>query len=67
MSAISKKDQYSNKAELTNKVSEMFNITVVLQTLCKLICEGHQNILLPGPKMKLPKADFECLSAAMNT
>jgi hypothetical protein len=35
--AVSKKDDYNNKVDLTDKASEMFNVRIVPQTLRKLI------------------------------
>ena len=65
--AVSKKDEYKNKVELADKASEMFNVRIVPQTLRKLIREGRSQIMLSGPKRKVPQEDMDALSSALNT
>jgi hypothetical protein len=60
--AVSQKENYENKV-----ASCRFNVITVPQTLHKLIQEECSQILLSGPKHKMPKADMDTISSALNT
>jgi hypothetical protein len=65
--AVSQKENYENRVELAKEASCRFNVTLVPQTLCKLIQEGRSQILLSGPKRKMPKDHMDAISLALNT
>ena len=65
--AVSQKENYENRVELAKEASCRFNVTVVPQTLRKLIREGRSQILLSGPKCKMPKDHMDTISSALNT
>ncbi len=48
--AYSEKENYANKVKLATVASEKFDVTVVPQTLCKLIREDRSELLPSGPK-----------------
>ncbi len=62
--AVSEKENYSNKVELASVASSKFNVTVVPQTLRKLLREGRDQILPPGPKPVMEDEEFKAISAA---
>jgi len=62
--AVSEKENYSNKVELASVASSKFNVTVVPQTLRKLLREGRDQILPPGPKPVMVDEEFKAISAA---
>ena len=62
--AVSEASNFSNKVELASTASQKFNVTVVPQTLRKLIREGRDQIMPPGPKPAMIDEDFKMISAA---
>ena len=48
--AVSEAGQYKNKVKLAEVASSKFNVTIVPQTLQKLLREGRDQILPLGPK-----------------
>lgn len=56
---------YRNKAELARDASAKFNVSVVPQTLRKLLCEGRDQVQPPGPKPSMEKETFDMVCAAM--
>jgi len=62
--AVSEKDNYSNKVKLASVASSKFNVTVVPQTLRKLLREGRDQIMPPGPKPVMDDEEFKAISAA---
>jgi hypothetical protein len=61
---VSEKENYSNKVELASVALSKFNVTVVPQTLRKLLREGRDQIMPPGPKPVMDDEDFKAISGA---
>ncbi len=62
--AVSEAKNFSNKVELAKIASEKFKVTVVPQTLRKLIREGRDQIMPSGPKPAIDDEEFKTISAA---
>jgi hypothetical protein len=55
------------KVERPEKASEMFNVRVAPQKLCKLIGQGPLQIILSASKHIILKEVMDALSSALNT
>ena len=65
--AYSEKENYANKVKLATVASEKFDVTVVPQTLRKLIREDRSELLPSGPKRVLEQDEIDMIFAALNT
>jgi hypothetical protein len=63
--AVSEAGHYKNKVKLAQVASSKFNVTVVPQTLRKLLREGRDQILPPGPKPVMNDEEFKMIGAAL--
>ncbi len=62
--AVSEASNYSNKVTLASTASQKFNVAVIPQTLRKLLREGRDQIMSPGPKPVMNDEEFKAISAA---
>ncbi len=62
--AVSEASNFSNKVELASTASQKFYVTVIPQTLRKLIREGRDQIMPPGLKPAMIDEDFKTISVA---
>ena len=65
--AVNEASNHKNKVSLAKIASEKFNVTIVPQTLRKLIREGRTKIMPPGPKPVMDEMEYKTISAALSS
>ncbi len=65
--AVGEASSHKNKVKFADIARSKFDVTVVPQTLRKLIREGCTRILATGPKPSMDESVFKNISAALNS